>query len=472
MDSISGRAVYSYRLVFILCLFHSQWLLAASQITEIQLQDVPKGSVALGFGRRIGQSPYVGVDGVSSQENEKSSDLVPIYYYEGKYFFAHGTSLGIHLLDNEKFRLDLLARYRFDRIEETDDPFFEGIEERRQSLDSGVSFVWKNNWGELSTTAVHDALDRHGGAEVDISYRYPWRISKWLITPVVSLVYQNSALTNYYYGVSTEESRPDRPEYQTTSAQFVRVALGTTYNLNKRMVLFANASYETVDDTVANSPLVDKDSLTSAYVGLAYLLGNTLDAQEFKGDKARFGEWSWRINYGYTAEKTFLKLHNGEAEKHEDIDTHLAGLTFGKLLRDGNKVDMWGKFSFNRRLENDLQDNFWEYNAYVMAMGTGYSPWTDRELFRWGFGFGFSYADKIPAVEVFKQKGEPAAHFLNYMEAQFDVPLRNFFKAKSVQNCYAGLTLVHRSGIFASSDILGNVSGGSDVLTVHLECKR
>jgi len=31
---------------------------------------------------------------------------------------------------------------------------------------------------------------------------------------------------------------------------------------------------------------------------------------------------------------------------------------------------------------------------------------------------------------------------------------------------------VHRSGIFATSDILGNVSGGSDVLSMHIECKR
>ncbi len=93
-------------------------------------------------------------------------------------------------------------------------------------------------------------------------------------------------------------------------------------------------------------------------------------------------------------------------------------------------------------------------------------------MFRWGFGFGFSYADKIPAVEVFKQKDNPAARFLNYMEAQFDVPLRNFFKNPAVRNCYAGVTLVHRSGIFATSDILGNVSGGSDVLSAHLECVR
>ena len=137
-------------------------------------------------------------------------------------------------------------------------------------------------------------------------------------------------------------------------------------------------------------------------------------------------------------------------------------------------MDYWGRLSFNRRFENDLQDDFWEYNAYVMVMGTGYSPWTDKELFRYGLGFGFSYAERVPMVEQIKQasRGENTSHFLNYLEAQIDFPLSRLFGDAVSNKCYVGLTLVHRSGIFANSDILGNVSGGSDVLTAHLECKR
>jgi hypothetical protein len=39
-----------------------------------------------------------------------------------------------------------------------------------------------------------------------------------------------------------------------------------------------------------------------------------------------------------------------------------------------------------------------------------------------------------------------------------------------MQDCYAGLTVVHRSGIFGASDIHGDVAGGSDWITIHLEC--
>jgi hypothetical protein len=45
-------------------------------------------------------------------------------------------------------------------------------------------------------------------------------------------------------------------------------------------------------------------------------------------------------------------------------------------------------------------------------------------------------------------------------------------KAKWLQDCYAGVTLVHRSGIFGTSNLLGDVSGGADWFTAHLECVR
>ena len=109
-----------------------------------------------------------------------------------------------------------------------------------------------------------------------------------------------------------------------------------------------------------------------------------------------------------------------------------------------------------------------------MAMGKGYSPWTNKEVFRWGFGFGMSYADRIPIAEQRKQarKGENTSHFLNYLEMTADFPLRRLFRSKPLQNCYAGLTIVHRSGIFGTSDFLGDVAGGSDWLTAHIECVR
>ncbi len=107
-------------------------------------------------------------------------------------------------------------------------------------------------------------------------------------------------------------------------------------------------------------------------------------------------------------------------------------------------------------------------------MGKGCSPWSKEEWFRYSFGYGMSYAEKVPIAEQRKQasKGENTSHFLNYLELTLDFPLRRVSKASWLQDCYAGVTVVHRSGIFGLSDILGDLAGGADWITASLECTR
>lgn len=448
---------------------------AANPVTQMLAEDFPEGMFSVGAGLRFGDSPYVGIDDIGSIVHSNSFDLLPYYYYDGKRGFINGSYGGIHLYKSQPFQLDAILSYRFDRLESEADEFFHTVEDRDQTLEGGFAATFRGGWGEVSLSWVTDTLDKHNGDEVDLTYRFTAARDKWTLSPFFSLVYQNSKLTDYYYGVSEEESRPDLPAYEPGSSGILRGGLNSTYALSKRMRLLANFSVDYLDSSISDSPLVDEDFLPSAMLGFNYALGGKKDDERAAPTATeRAGEWSWRINYGYTAQADFLAIHQGDFQQHEGVDTHLVGLTLGKLIFDGNRADYWGKVSLNQRLENDLQDDFFELNAYVMAMGTGYSPWSNRELFRYGFGYGISYAEEVPYVEYYKQirRGENTSRLLNYLEAQVDFPLRNLFGKGPWYNCYTGLTIVHRSGIFGLADILGNVEGGSNVLTAHLECKR
>ena len=448
--------------------------LSDTQITHIPFTQAPPGSVGLGAGRRFGESPYKYVDTVSSIENEKVSDLVPLYLYEGNYLFSRGTQFGVHLL-KAPFSIDLISQYRFDRLETESSPFYEGINERRQTFESGlaVSFSPLDD-GELGLSWVYDTLDRHQGQEASLNYKHRFSLGRWNISPFAAAIYQNENFIDYYYGVDESEAREDIPVYSGTDAFIYRAGLNTDIQVFNNWTIFLNGSIEALDDVIYQSPLVDKDSLLKLYLGFTYNFGSTLKPQIHETKKDSANLWSWRLHSGYTAEETFHKVHRAHIQGSEDVDTYLAGVTLGRLLKAGERAEFWLKGSVNRRLENGLQDNFNEYNLYVMSMGHGYKGWDGAELFRYGFGFGFSYADKIPIIEQVKQakRDGNTSHFLNYLEAQFDVPLRLFSESKSVSDCYVGVSIIHRSGIFASSDILGNVSGGSDVLAGHIECKR
>lgn len=180
----------------------------------------PPGSAALGGGIRFGQSPYLATD----SEDERRLDLIPLYLYEGKWLFAHGTAGGIHLFNNDTFQANLYARYRFQKLDPDSNVFYQGLEERKQWLDAGIQVGLTQNWGELKLGWVTDTLDRHNGEEVRFSYRYRFESGTWSLSPYISWVWQDENVTDYYFGVSAEEARADRPAYSAGESQWLGFA--------------------------------------------------------------------------------------------------------------------------------------------------------------------------------------------------------------------------------------------------------
>jgi outer membrane scaffolding protein for murein synthesis (MipA/OmpV family) len=450
---------------------------AGQEVARIPFINAPPGTAGLGGGLRFGNNPYI-----SSGENEEVPlDLIPLYLYEGKYLFAHGTSGGIHLFRNDKVSFSALVRWRFQQLDPSKDSIFAGLERRYQTLDAGFTGTYTGRFGSFTLDWVTDTLDKHNGQEVQLSYRYDFTRGAWSFSPFITWGLQNENLANYYFGVSAAEATAERPAYDVGEAQYFILGVNTSWQLTDSILLFGNIGFGGSDDAVANSPLVDKPNFSQAFVGGTFMFGNVL--KPVAGED-RVTEWSWRVNYGYQAEGNIIsEVDQGGFSKSSVVDTNIGGITFSRLLTDGKRIDFLGRLAFMRHFEEGVTTedglftsdrDFWSYNAYIMVMGKGYSPWSGDEVFRWGFGFGMSYAEQVPLAEQSKQasKGDNTSKFLNYLELQVDFPLRRLSKARWLQDCYVGATVVHRSGIFGTSNLLGDVSGGADWITAHLECVR
>jgi outer membrane protein len=446
----------------------------AQEVTEIPLFNAPWGTASLGGGLRGGPSPYLATD----NEDQRQLDLIPLYLYEGKHFFVRGTSGGLHLVNRDAFELSVLLKYRFQKLDPDSNVFYQGLDERKQSLDGGIQAAYTGQWGRVRLNWVTDTLDRHQGQEVQLSYRYAWEWGPWMVSPFISWTWQDENLTDYYFGVSASEARPDLPAYSAGASQWLAFGLNTSWQVSDRIQLFANVGFGGTESDVVNSPLVEESGFSQAFLGGAFIFGNARRPDYIVSDE-RQGEWSWRVNYGYQADGNIVsEIDQGDFSRSRVApDARIAGITLGKLLTEGSRVDFVGKVAAFRHLEKDENNgSFWSYAAYIMARGKGYSPWSKEEWFRWGFGFGMSYAETVPIAEQRKQTGSGASgntsHFLNYLEMTLDFPLRRMSKANWLQRCYAGLSIVHRSGIFGTSDLLGDVAGGADWITAHLECTR
>ncbi len=443
----------------------------AQEVAEIPFLGAADGSAALGGGIRFGQSPYL----ASDNDDQRELDLIPLYLYEGKHFFARGVSGGIHLLRNDTLEVNLYGQYRFQKLDPASHSYYVGLDKREQSLDAGLEFALRTQWGELRFDWVTDTLNRHNGNELHYSYRYRIEAGPWTFSPYVAWTWQDENLTNYYFGISESEATSDRPAYLPGDSTWVSFGLNSSWQATDRIVFFGNVSFGGADSGVVNSPLVEEGSFSTAFAGGTYMFGNAR-RPDYIMDDDRVGEWSWRVNYGYQADGNIVsEIDQGDFRKSKVAETNIGGLTFSKLLADGDRFDFLGRIAVFQHYEEDAGNgSFSSYAAYIMARGTGYSPWSDEEVFRWGFGFGMSYAKKVPIVERQKQasKGGNTSHFLNYLEMTLDFPLHRVSKANWLQRCYAGLTLVHRSGIFGTSDFLGDVAGGSDWISAHVECSR
>jgi outer membrane scaffolding protein for murein synthesis (MipA/OmpV family) len=177
----------------------------ASDVHTIPIVYAPEGTPALGAGMRLSSNPLIG--------DFDTFDLVPLYLYEGRYLYAHGTEFGAHLYRNDAFRIGALARYRFTRVEAGDDPRLEGLEDRDQTLDGGVSAQLRGEWGQLQAEWLTDLLDRHEGQETNLTYRYSFERGDLALSPFLTYSWQDSDLVGYYYGISAKEARPGLPEY-------------------------------------------------------------------------------------------------------------------------------------------------------------------------------------------------------------------------------------------------------------------
>ena len=58
---------------------------------------------------------------------------------------------------------------------------------------------------------------------------------------------------------------------------------------------------------------------------------------------------------------------------------------------------------------------------------------------------------------------------LNYLDPSIDVSVGDLIGSRALKETYFGFGASHRSGVFGSSQLFGNVNGGSNYLYTYIE---
>ena len=80
-------------------------------------------------------------------------------------------------------------------------------------------------------------------------------------------------------------------------------------------------------------------------------------------------------------------------------------------------------------------------------------------------------AQRIPYVEARDQarRSRGTSRLLNYLDPSIDVSIGDLLGKPSLREAYFGFGVTHRSGVFGSSQLFGNVDGGSNYIYTYVE---
>lgn len=421
-----------------------------------------EGSAGLGAAVRIEPSMY--------KDAGVRYDLLPLLLYESKYVYLHGYRMGLKLYDTPEQLVDVFVSHRFEGFPYDKLPAsLEGMAGRDTGTDFGLSFERRGAWGAAFVELLHDVSGASSGSEARLGYFYERRRGPWRLRPYATVSWRDATLNDYYYGVLPGEATATRPAYEPGSGVNLDFGVYADYHLTERWRLLGGLSLTQWSKGVADSPIVSGGTQLKALAGFAYDFSPEKGAWKEKGRPLDV-----KLMYGKSTDCNLLPVMALQCTSTSTVDnTRIAGVELGRPFLErmhGWPVDIVGNAGAIYHDENGLQQNSWAVHADMKAFYYGF-PWDAHVRTRLGFGFGLSYAFRVPYVEARDQaeRGRVTSKLLVYLDPTIDVSVGDLFGSHKLHDTYFGVGASHRSGIFGSSQLLGNVNGGSNYIYTYVQ---
>ena len=232
-------------------------------------------SVSFGYGTRT--NPVAGRDDIPLF-------VIPYLSYYGKRFFLESLEPGVTLYESDAHTFNLIATPGFDRVffsrndpqnvivpfaaeapafgEQTvqDQTFTVG--HRHTTYLAGPEWLYRHRQfiGQLS--ALYEFTGRHKGYEVRAAVSRPLIQSEQSLVVNAGLTWKSAATVDYFYGV--------QDLYRAGAALNPFVKLSYSLPLSERWTLTAFVHYEHLDDSIADSPIVEDREVVTAFAGFNF----------------------------------------------------------------------------------------------------------------------------------------------------------------------------------------------------------
>lgn len=380
-------------------------------------------------------------------DDDSVSNFVPLFYYEDEYFYLHGTTYGIKLVDGDSWQLSIMSRIRFLSIPEEYQNKVQG-----DSLDYGARlryFQQDNIYVDLELLK-----NSHDGNLANLRYSTDIVYGDTYISPYALLTYKDSALNSSYYGRNTEEIDSDLG---------ATLGVDIKYHIYQNFYLLGGLSGTYVGNSTARSQMIDEDFTYAIYAGVGLLNDKNKPFVEVEGMKPYI-----RLAHGWATESSLQAIIEG-ATVEDKYNNQLTSIFYGHPIANSLfniPIQVYLSPGLTYHHKSDVQKATFEAD---LAFKVYYTLPIDMVGIRFGIGEGFSYIDSITYIEQTEaeEKGYTSSHLNFYVDISADLNLG--FIGKSFEDLWIGGAVHHRSSVFEQSSLFGRIKGGSNYNTAYLQ---
>jgi outer membrane scaffolding protein for murein synthesis (MipA/OmpV family) len=360
------------------------WL---DHIREYDLNDY-----AVGIALSTEQNPYAGAKNGSIAYPYLTSFRDSAFTDD--WFLIRDGGLGARWISESGWELGAIARVQTLGLGNHDSEDLLGIANRKWTIEAGPTIGWRGWPVHINWTTFFEPTDRHHGTISQLAVSLPIESTRGYVIPSVELIRESAEYAGYYYSVSGSEATASRPEYAPGSASNVALRLRWGYALGEHWLLSGRVGVEFLDASASDSPIVDRDRILSATLGLAYN-ADIFQPREYDGTVSGEGRFELKVGafQDHIDSQVTRDTSSGDPGFAIDIEEILDApgqksvLQFDGTLRLGYHHRIEASFFELVRDASVVLSNELEFGDVVFAPGTEIQSKINSRSLSIGYGY-------------------------------------------------------------------------------------
>ncbi|MGB0936868.1 MAG: MipA/OmpV family protein [Colwellia sp.] len=384
-------------------------------------------------------------------QSDTVQSFVPMMFYKGEHFFLRGIEGGAHLIKNDAWQLNAVARMRFFDI-----PAEYQNQVQGDNIDLGVQ--WRTSTGKNSFIDLEVFSDLHGNPYANISKSWYLKYGSLEVMPKINVRFKSEDFNSHYFaleGITGEK---------IDAGIELNGNLELRYHVTSNLYLLGSIGATSLDSNAYDAQVINQKWQSESYLGFAFFNDIT------KNKKQNLNNHGYlRVAHGWATPSNIGDILRGDTVK-DIYNNQLSSVFYGYPLTDdlfSIPLDIFLTTGLVWHHSSEVQDTTQEYVLGIKAYYT--IDWPLR--WRIGLAEGLSYVSEVTYIErtEMEEKGYRPSELMNYIDVSFDINLGDLFQVNALNETWLGYSIHHRSSIFESASQFGRIKGGSNYNTVYLQ---